>query len=72
MVVLGFSVSNLPWWHEAWRIEWRADIGVFRLSLAYGVLLREGFTSRLRVVLSGHRAVLRHAARMPCAHAAIL
>ncbi|KAJ4992771.1 hypothetical protein SVAN01_01817 [Stagonosporopsis vannaccii] len=68
MVVLGFSISNLPWWHEAWRIERRADTGVFRLSLAFGVLLREGFTNRLRVVLSGYRAVLRHAARTPCAH----
>jgi hypothetical protein len=52
VVVLGFSVSNLTWWHEAWRIERHPDIGVFRPSLAYGVQLREAFTSRPRVLVS--------------------
>lgn len=65
IVVLGFWVSNLMWWHEAWRIGRRPDIGVFRPRLAYAVQLREAFTSR-RV---GHRTVLRHnGTEAVCAH----
>lgn len=60
--MLGFSVSNLLQWHEAWRIKRRADVGVFRLSDVYGVQLREPFACRLRVVVPAHSTVLRQIA----------